>query len=84
MLLAELDTGIQNCQLDTSDTSDSHHHQLLDCEDEGNQTVSEILSLLSANSTEEPRATVQHDHPSEIYQRSKVLTAPKASEVPLL
>lgn len=63
---------------ETSSTSQEHPH-LLDCED-GNQTVSEILSLLShsRNSQEEDKAL----EPATFYQRSKVLSAPKSALVP--
>ena len=84
MLLSEdLCEEIETEVLDTSTTSGEHQNQLLDCGvPDGDQTVSEILSLLSANSNEDKKVTLPAS--TYIYMRSKVLSAPKISDVPIL
>ena len=71
---------------ETSGTSGEHQNHILDCEEDvdGNQTVSEILSLLSENSNPDRKAEVLLPTSPTIYQRSKVLSAPKSSDVPIL
>ena len=73
---------IQNIQ-DTEDSSNSHSHDLLDDEKEGNQTVSEILSLLSSTEAKSHKEETSPAALAHQYQRSKVLQAPKACQVPI-
>lgn len=86
MLLQSEPSDNQRDICETSSTSGEHQHPILSCEEEadGNQTVSEILSLLSENSTPDRRAEVLLPSSPTIYQRSKVLSAPKSSDVPIL